>query len=639
MRKHASPIGLRTVVVAVALLVLAPAHAPAQTADKFDRVAGALARQLTGRSRVIVQFHGDPDVRAITGSGGVAGRRLAGLSAQVAEIDNTALAVVAADPRVRRIAVDRPAFGILERTGAAIGATIVRRELGLTGRGIGVAVIDSGITAWHEDLYLTRSRSPSPSERIVYFKDFTGDTNARTWRSEHPSDEYGHGTHVAGIIAGNGFNSDGARTGVAPGANLIGLKVLDAEGRGYVSDVIAAIDHAIAVKDTYNIRVLNMSVAAGVFESYETDPLAQATRRAVDAGIVVVAGAGNHGTNEDGTPRSGGITSPANAPWVVTVGAASHEGTANRGDDTVGAFSSRGPTRFDHAAKPDLLAFGVGIESLADPHSTLYSTYSDYLLAGTRTTGHKPYLSLSGTSMAAPVVAGTVALMLEANPDLTPNAVKAILQYTAEERDGESFLAQGAGLLNARGALRMAQFFAAPTQGIPQPADRIEGDLIQWSQEIVWGNQRVAGGLLLPGSSAWALGVEWGAEATANGRPIVWGVEAGDGIVSHLSDDAVIWSINEDDAVIWSIDDDAVIWSIDGDEAVIWSIDDDAVIWSIDDEAVIWSIDGDDAVIWSIDDDDAVIWSINDNGGAAASQVIWPAQPVENRRRNTSGRR
>src|SRR5688572_7824989 len=134
MRKLTSPIGLRAVVVAVALLVLAPAQAPAQTAGKFDRVTGARARQLTGRSRVIVQFHGDPDVRAITGTGGIAGRRLAGVSAQVAEIDNTALAVVAADPRVRRIAIDRPAFGTLERTGAAIGATLVRRELGLTGR-------------------------------------------------------------------------------------------------------------------------------------------------------------------------------------------------------------------------------------------------------------------------------------------------------------------------------------------------------------------------------------------------------------------------------------------------------------------------------------------------------------------------
>src|SRR6185503_1019162 len=115
-------------------------------------------------------------------------------------------------------------------------------------------------------------------------------------------------------------------------------------------------------------------------------------------------------------------------PWVLTVGAASHQGTAPRGDDRVAGFSSQGPTWIDFAAKPDILAYGVGIESLAAPNSTLASTYSAYLLDGTRPTGVKPYLSLSGTSMAAPVVTGAIALMFEANPRLTPNGVKAILE-------------------------------------------------------------------------------------------------------------------------------------------------------------------------------------------------------------------
>ena len=642
MRIRVSSVCWRALVVAVALLVLAPADSLAQAAgSKFDRVTGARARQLTGRSRVIVQFHGDPDVRAITGSGGVVGRRLAGVRAQVAEISNTALASVARDPRVRRIVIDRPAFGTLERTGAAIGATIVRRELGLTGRGVGVAVVDSGITAWHEDLYLTRTRTPRLSERIVYFKDFTGETSNRMWRSEYPSDEYGHGTHVSGIIAGNGFNSNGARTGVAPGANLIGLKVLDEEGRGYVSDVIAAIDHAIAIKDTYDIRVMNVSVAAGVFESYDTDPLAQAARRAVDAGIVVVAAAGNLGTDEHGNPQIGGVTSPGNAPWVLTVGAASHEGTAARHDDTIGRFSSRGPTRFDHAVKPDIVAPGVGIESLVDAHSAFYSTYSEYLLDGTRQSGHKPYLSLSGTSMSAPVVAGTVALMLETNPDLTPNAVKAILQYTAEERDGESYLAQGAGLLNARGAIRMAQFFADPSSGVPQPADRIEGELIAWSQEIVWGNQRFGGGFPLPGANAWALGVPWGAEAAANGRPLVWGVHNPDGIVWSTNDDGIVWGTNDDgivwgtsdDGIVWATNDDGIVWGTNDDDGIVWSTNDDGIVWGTSDDGIVWGT-SDDGIVWGTNDEDGIVW-----GTAVAGQVVWPAQPVENRRRDTPGRR
>src|SRR4029453_13108775 len=122
--------------------------------------------------------------------------------------------------------------------------------------------------------------------------------------------------------------------GIAPGARLVGLKVMDRYGRGYMSDVIAAIDYAIAVKGTYNIRVINLSVASGVYESYWTDPLTLAAKRAVDAAIVVVASAGNLGETELGRKQSGGITSPGNAPWVLTVGASSEQASSTRGDDT-----------------------------------------------------------------------------------------------------------------------------------------------------------------------------------------------------------------------------------------------------------------------------------------------------------------
>ena len=162
---------------------------------------------------------------------------------------------------------------------------------------------------------------------------------------------------MAGIIAGNGFDSGGARAGIAPAAHLVVLKTLDKSGAGHISDVIAALDYVVANKDVLNIRVVNLSVAAGVYESYDSDPLTLAAKRAVEAGIVVVAAAGNLGAQPERSHAvPGGVTAPGNAGWVFTVGASSHEGTEERTDDTVAEFSSRGPTAIDFAAKPDLVA-------------------------------------------------------------------------------------------------------------------------------------------------------------------------------------------------------------------------------------------------------------------------------------------
>ncbi len=233
-------------------------------------------------------------------------------------------------------------------------------EFGYDGSGVGVAIIDSGVTPWHDDL-----ADAAGAMRVDRFVDFVGG------RCD-PYDDYGHGTHVAGIIAGNGFDSGGARAGIAPGAHLIVLKALDGTGRGHISDVIAALDYAVAQRQALNIRVINLSVAAGVYQWSNADPLTLAAQGAVQAGIVVVAAAGNVGRSVDGHTRSGGITAPANAPWVLTVGASSHMGTVDRSDDTIATFTSRGPTAVDALAKPDIVAPGVGIESLAAPGSALY---------------------------------------------------------------------------------------------------------------------------------------------------------------------------------------------------------------------------------------------------------------------------
>jgi subtilisin family serine protease len=209
-----------------------------------------------------------------------------------------------------------------------------------------------------------------------------------------------------------------------------------------------------------------------------------------------------------------------------------------------------------------VVAPGVGIESLSDPHGVLYGELQDYLLNGTRSMPYKPYLSLSGTSMAAPVVAATVALMLEVNPSLTPNAVKAILQYTAEAQPHDSVLVQGAGFLNARGALRLSRFFAHPQQTLGEPSDVIEGQSIAWARHLIWGNYRVTGGVPLPGSNAWATTVAWGDVRTLDGRLVVWGATNADNVVWGESlGGNVVWGESGSDNVVWgeSVNDN-VVW-------------------------------------------------------------------------------
>ena len=194
----------------------------------------------------------------------VAGCRCSG--GLVAEVPDGALDALAALPGVRSVSLDRPIEGTLERTGATIGSGWVHDTLGFDGTGVGVAIIDSGVTSVHDDL---------ASGRVVKFADFVNFQPAAY-------DDYGHGTHVAGIIAGSGYDSGGRAQGIAPGASLLVEKVLDASGEGFISNVIAAIDYAIANRDALHIRVINLSVAAGVYESYDdrsADARGEARRR------------------------------------------------------------------------------------------------------------------------------------------------------------------------------------------------------------------------------------------------------------------------------------------------------------------------------------------------------------------------
>lgn len=331
-----------------------------------------------------------------------------------------------------------------------------------------------------------------------------------TNRTSSTTDRYGHGTLVAGIIAGKGtaakrvgFNY----TGVAPDASLVTVRVLDDTGSGRLSDVLAGINWVLTNKTRYKIRVVNMSFGMPAVESYKSDPLCLATKRLYDAGIVTVVSAGNFGRSAAGDVAYGSIASPGNSPWVVTVGAVNDHGTAQRSDDTVATYSSRGPSRsydqaghqFDHLVKPDLVASGnhvVGPEAEGNWIVSHYPTYHLDDVGGTSSRGQ--YMFLHGTSMAAPVVSGVVAMMLNVNPGLTPAQVRSILAYTAQTLPGSSVFDQGAGEVNGEGAVHLAYalkgaslsstspgtVLLSPSR-MPQPTSTLSGEHVSWSRGYV----------------------------------------------------------------------------------------------------------------------------------------------------------
>jgi serine protease AprX len=523
----------------------------------------------------------------------------------VLDVPNSVLKKLEAHPAVFQVHFNRAIATHNYRTGVTVGARTVQDTLGFTGAGIGVAVIDSGITTWHDDLTKGNSTKTYPygNQRVTKFVDFV---HGKTL----PYDDNGHGSHVAGIILGNGYDSLGEKAGIAPGAALVSLKVLDANGAGTISSIIAALNWVAVNAKTYNIRVVNMSVGANIHESYWTDPLTLAAKKVTDLGITVVTAAGNLGTNAQGATQYGGITAPGNAPWVLTVGASSTMGTLTRSDDTLAGFSSRGPTFIDFGAKPDVTAPGTGTVSLAVPGSTFYITKATALLDGKLKLGAKPYLSLSGTSMAAPVVSGTVALMLQANPTLTPNLIKAIIQYTAQPYPGYKPLEQGAGFLNTLGAVRLAQYYANPRRGDRMPVQKV------WSQHVIWGNHLLSGGYLNPAANAWAANIVWGTAKTlgTTGQNIVWGTACGGGC------DNIVWgTAANDDNIVWGTagNDDNIVWGTAGnDDNIVWGTD----CGGADCDNIVWGTADLDNIVWgTATADDNIVWGT----AAGLDNIVW----------------
>jgi serine protease AprX len=584
------------VVVMVAAGIIA-SGAPAAVAgqSRHARLDRALQRELEagdrGEKRVIIRTRADarPAVRrALTAHGDRIVAEHAEIDALTAVVHGDDLESLAAQDGVISISTDAvvrakllgsllgvvggvlgAVTGILlpngaDTSGAAVAPAVLRSTLGVsstswTGRGVGVAVIDSGL-----------EMSSEFQGRVRAFYDFT---NGRAV-SATPYDDYGHGTHIASTIGGSGALSyDRQYRGLAPNVNFTVFKVLDKNGSGWTSDVIRAVDFAVANREALGIHVINLSLGHPIYEPAGSDPLVQAVERATRAGIIVVAAAGNMGKNADtGELGYAGITSPGNAPSAITVGALRTEDTTARKDDRIADYSSSGPTWYDGLVKPDIVAPGHNIVAAAAKRGTLYQQYSQLKASD------GDYMRLSGTSMATAVATGSIALMVEASraangyptgPSLTPNAAKAILQYTAidvRDASGASYeaLRQGGGALNTKGAIDLGRAIdtSAATGEMwlttaPSTWTKIGGDYHTWKQAVIWGVSTLQGASLNFNQQAWANAVIWGVDTTTWSNAVIWGVNL-------VWTDPQSWA----NAVIWGVDNigvtqgDAVIWGV-----------------------------------------------------------------------------
>jgi serine protease AprX len=336
-----------------------------------------------------------------------------------------------------------------------------------TGQGVGVAVIDTGIAEDMDDFEVAKNGNGRADSRVVA----TAVTNPD---AKTDADQFGHGTHVAGIIAGNGNNRDkrdslrGKYVGVAPEADLISIKVSDDEGNATILDVIYGLQFAVDFKDQYNIRVINMSLESSVAESYKTDPLDAAAEAAWFSGIVVVAAAGNRGSDPKAVSYA-----PGNDPFVISVGAVDDKGTSKLTDDKLADWSSRGKTQ-DGFNKPDVLAPGSGIVSTLAPNSEFKSMCPACIVGG-------QYIRAGGTSMSAPMVSGLAAIMLQHRPTLTPDRVKGILLASDRNVPGVGDEAYALGAVKSTSTSN-PNAGIAPNTFVDQATGKIDYTRSRWSR-------------------------------------------------------------------------------------------------------------------------------------------------------------
>ena len=601
----------RTLAVSLSISVLAAASSAAGTVD--DAVKAVVA---SGESaRVIMQF-------ATTAERDGAFNRLLDRGAAVRPVDTEAgpaLVVfgsaktfaaeiglakqVSLDAAVRVLG-ERPPRDTSARRSTGIGQAA--STIGASRNGIAVAIVDSGISP-HADLPLSRIRA---------YRDFVSG-------GRMPVDGCGHGTHVAGIVAGSGALSNGLYAGIAPGVDIVALRVLGDDCAGNTSDVIDALEWIARNHVTYKIKVVNISLGHGVLESIFTDPLVQAVERLSRKGIAIVTAAGNRGQNpaNGNAPAYGGVGVPCNAPTAICVGSLDTQGTPQFSDDRVSESSSRGPTRFDLLAKPDLVAPGVNIVSLAARGSRLYTQFPELRVRGG--SGGADYFTLSGTSMASPAVAGAAALLLRDNHALSVHALKIALQFTSRLVAQTDVLTQGAGAVNITGALTLAD---AINPHVPLGANWIRhritaqnqdaaGNTIAWSRRIIYGDRFVQPRFAELHLFRWDDDLVWAYDLLAG--KIDWSNQSGDNIVWG-NDDNIVWG--NDDNIVWG-NDDNIVWGNSGDDNIVWGNgESDNIVWGIDDN-IVWG--NDDNIVWGNTADDNIVW------GNGLVRDVWASNVVD----------
>ncbi len=380
----------------------------------------------------------------------------------------------------------------------------------------------------------------------------------------------GHGTHVASIANNSDFDPYGRIYGVAPNAPIVGIKAFDKEGKATYADVIRGIDWALKVKDQINLRILNMSFSGAVRSYYWDDPLNKAVMKAWQAGIVVVASSGNKGPD----PMTIGV--PGNVPYIITVGAMTDSYTSSLlSDDALATFSSAGPTAAGFV-KPDVLAPGGHLPGLMSFDSQIVLEHPEFHDGGR-------YFEMSGTSQAAAVVSGVVALMLTNDPNLSPDDVKCRLMdsaHAAKNSDDSlaySIFQQGAGVVNAADAI-----YSSAQDCANQSLD-IAKDLSGEQHYYGPANITEDGDFYIDG-----LGEEY-----------VWHRDQ-----QTLDGDAIIWKVNYDTQTnIWqnSASTDAIIWKVNFEtDAIIWKVnlESDAIIWkvNVETDAIIWKVNFDEQI-------------------------------------------